>query len=506
MRKLLLLFCVVCLFACSENPYTEKNLLEDYGAEYPILYILKEVFVLDQTPVEVVISQIGLTIKFKETNMQELGILSEEILSQSENVELIQLSESEIHLSTFNQSLKVLNEDDIMIVSLSSTTEDEKASALLTDQDKKSIEEILKILFTIRESDYFYTLEDYFNAVDRSVLVEEHFLVKPHSYTGTHTPGGSFYFDDYFCTTDVKDVELDVRETSNEDQLVCNYSFMMTSNFMAFEDVPFEGRVTGEMTLVRVDDSYKVSHLNARTREYNKGLLDHIEKHHIDKSKDGYLEYLKSKLAEKIYLGQETYQLSNADDVNNILVFEDKTIKIGYKDGEIVHSFTYSDLDYDTFENSIVFYIIEEMDLLDESEYKVTEVDYTNKLFIKKGEIVYYHKYGSDDMVESHWPYAFEGDYFLITDDEGIVPVLTIMDNRFNFSYDPLSSYFNTGCYSIRGDKLILRTDDEKYHYSFKVDGYDLRFLMDESSSVTPISEMGPHIENQSIFSHLKRD
>lgn len=65
-----------------------------------------------------------------------------------------------------------------------------------------------------------------------------------------------------------------------------------------------------------------------------------------------------------------------------------------------------------------------------------------------------------------------------------IFPAITISDGTFTFSYDPLSSYLSYGEYYIQDDKLILTTVDEKYQYTFHINGKSLFFIEEESSDV----------------------
>ena len=62
-------------------------------------------------------------------------------------------------------------------------------------------------------------------------------------------------------------------------------------------------------------------------------------------------------------------------------------------------------------------------------------------------------------------------------------------EERFEFFFDGLSSYMNSGEYSADGEKLICQTDDGKYNYVFEIK--DDAFVFDEasSSSVEPIDD-----------------
>jgi len=77
-------------------------------------------------------------------------------------------------------------------------------------------------------------------------------------------------------------------------------------------------------------------------------------------------------------------------------------------------------------------------------------------------------------------------------------------DNVFTFTYDPLSSYFNYGHYTIQGDRLIAVTDDGRHQYCFQILGkYTLRFLQDQSSEVSLIDErFGSAVTDGALFQH----
>ncbi len=61
---------------------------------------------------------------------------------------------------------------------------------------------------------------------------------------------------------------------------------------------------------------------------------------------------------------------------------------------------------------------------------------------------------------------------------------LSPTDNTFNFSYSPLSSHWPRGTYEDTGNRIILRTDDGKYQYTFQKQGEDLVFQEALSSPI----------------------
>lgn len=57
-------------------------------------------------------------------------------------------------------------------------------------------------------------------------------------------------------------------------------------------------------------------------------------------------------------------------------------------------------------------------------------------------------------------------------------------DNKFNFSYSPLSSYLCMGSYEVDNGFLILKTDDGNYKYVFEIKDKTLVFIATESSDI----------------------
>ena len=90
--------------------------------------------------------------------------------------------------------------------------------------------------------------------------------------------------------------------------------------------------------------------------------------------------------------------------------------------------------------------------------------------------------------------------------DVNLLPYVTISDDKISFSYDSLSSYWPLGSYSIDDDKLTMTTDDNMYIYVFQIDGDNLIFQKNDSSSVKLIDDrLGVKITDNVKF-HLKDD
>lgn len=64
-------------------------------------------------------------------------------------------------------------------------------------------------------------------------------------------------------------------------------------------------------------------------------------------------------------------------------------------------------------------------------------------------------------------------------------PSVTLKENhQFHFSYSVLSSYYAVGTYEINDNKLILRTKDGKFTYTFEIKKDTLIFNQEESSGL----------------------
>ncbi len=79
--------------------------------------------------------------------------------------------------------------------------------------------------------------------------------------------------------------------------------------------------------------------------------------------------------------------------------------------------------------------------------------------------------------------------YKMVTANENLfwTPGITLDSDEgtFTFGYSMLSSYMNYGSYEILGDKLIARTSDGQYHFTFRViDEETLEFVENESSKL----------------------
>ena len=83
-------------------------------------------------------------------------------------------------------------------------------------------------------------------------------------------------------------------------------------------------------------------------------------------------------------------------------------------------------------------------------------------------------------------------------------PCLTLnkLNQTFTFSYDVLSSYLPSGNYQIKSNKLIAKTDDGRYQYTFIIQSKDtLMFDQNRSTRLTYIdSKMSPNVSDKAQF------
>ena len=77
------------------------------------------------------------------------------------------------------------------------------------------------------------------------------------------------------------------------------------------------------------------------------------------------------------------------------------------------------------------------------------------------------------------------GTYIMQESEEPVKPIVSLEDsNKFIFTYSALSSYIAIGTYEVDDDNLILKTNDGKYKYVFKIEDNTLIFNATESSEI----------------------
>ena len=106
--------------------------------------------------------------------------------------------------------------------------------------------------------------------------------------------------------------------------------------------------------------------------------------------------------------------------------------------------------------------------------------------------------YGCSDKFETLEESISVGDYVMEKSDEIVKPTVQIKDdNKFIFNYSPLSSYMALGSYEVDDNhNLILKTDDGKFQYVFKLKGKTLIFNSEESAEMLSYA----NIPDGSIF------
>lgn len=87
--------------------------------------------------------------------------------------------------------------------------------------------------------------------------------------------------------------------------------------------------------------------------------------------------------------------------------------------------------------------------------------------------------------------------YIMNDSEEFLKPTVTLQENnKFTFVYSALSSYIPMGTYEIDNNKLILKTDNGKEEYVFKIDNGTLIFVEKDSSELPSYA----NIPDGSIF------
>lgn len=75
------------------------------------------------------------------------------------------------------------------------------------------------------------------------------------------------------------------------------------------------------------------------------------------------------------------------------------------------------------------------------------------------------------------------GKYSYCGEDESFTSTVVLNENgTFEFTFSEISDYIGHGKYTIKNDVLTLKTDDGKYHYTFKMEDGTLIFDAENSS------------------------
>lgn len=148
-------------------------------------------------------------------------------------------------------------------------------------ENDNMINEVLVTAFTFSEDDLDQMKID-FDAVyeQRRVKVQKYFTEE--GFDGITRNRSMSYFGNIFlqydCTSVIEYIELDYQETSKPDELVCYYKFYMTIIFKDTSLEPFKGLVTGEITLNKSEDEWKINFISmSSTKGYYTSFYKHLD-------------------------------------------------------------------------------------------------------------------------------------------------------------------------------------------------------------------------------------
>jgi len=148
-------------------------------------------------------------------------------------------------------------------------------------ENDNMINEVLVTAFTFTEDD-FDQMKIEFDEVyeQRRVKVQKYFTAE--GFDDITRKRSMFYFGNIYlqndCTSVIEDIELDYQETSQSDELVCYYKFYMTIIFKDTSLKPFKGLVTGELTLNKSEEEWKINFISmSSTKSYYTSFYKHLE-------------------------------------------------------------------------------------------------------------------------------------------------------------------------------------------------------------------------------------
>jgi len=330
-----------------------------------------------------------------------------------------------IIMITYGCQKTVLNEDvDNDILLIEETIEVDNEITLIdetievvkmpsTKQRDEMVTEVLETAFTVKEDDYNYEFIDYsyYNEA-KYEQVEPLFTEKgfKRAKNSSMMAGLMFVYGEYYCTSVLENLELEFRETSNSDQLVCYYKFNLIVSFDESSVKPFEDEVFGELTLQVVGDDWKVDFLSISSGySFRRNFNKYTEASNIDNSENQILDSLMIEIINELSSNSSNFQVQNIEEDSYIIVFENSQIKCGQKDGEFFSIVNVDGFDYNLEEHSVLLHITSEVDFnYDVGNQKIIEVDYFDKIIINESGITYIYKYDSDEMKESQWHYLKE--------------------------------------------------------------------------------------------------
>ena len=87
------------------------------------------------------------------------------------------------------------------------------------------------------------------------------------------------------------------------------------------------------------------------------------------------------------------------------------------------------------------------------------------------------------------------GRVYMYRESDSVVKPKVILseNNRFQFTFSAVSSYWGRGTYTVKGDTLVLHTDDGEYTYTFAVetDGDGIRRLIFDAENSSEFLHFG---------------
>jgi len=271
---------------------------------------------------------------------------------------------------------------------------------------------VLETVFTVRESDYNQNKIDFtFASEDRQDELEQYFSDDGFDrfLRSQGILGFIYVYGENICTSELEDIELEYRETSKVDELVCYYTF---NHKLTFEDTaigPFEEMVSGEMTLNNYDGEWKIDYYRiSNYRSYQTSFSEHIEALDIENGKVVHTRDEVDNIINQILTDTSKLRLINNSKLNittpepyNIIVFEDSQIKFSSGYDEFDSVVYYDDVEYFKDESTLLFHINGVRK--SSSDNSVVDADYYDKIIISESEIIYLHKYRSDTRVSIWW-------------------------------------------------------------------------------------------------------
>lgn len=155
------------------------------------------------------------------------------------------------------------------------------------------------------------------------------------------------------------------------------------------------------------------------------------------------------------------------------------------EDGNIISDYNVEPITIATFEESKAEFIFEEP--LNLEEYRDNKVEGKSIHCLLLRSEIHNSSFAFGILVLGAKEESIAiGDYIMEKSEEVAKPTVQLKeDNKFIFNYSVLSSYIAIGSYDVDDDSnLILKTDDGKFQYVFKIKGKTLIFNLEESAEM----------------------